>query len=416
MKGQMAGTVMMTTNNRSSQSGVALLIALFTLSTLAFLAVEIAFDPRLERAISNQNFRRTQAYYTAKSGIELSMLRILLYRKVLVQFGDQLKGQQKLTNMIWQFPFAWPIVPPKSVNRVESEEIGDAVSESLMGQNQGFTTSIESEGSKIDLNDLASPSEILQKVTRDQLISLFKNRADQDDDFADKLRNYDYETLVNNIKDWVDPDSESDNGGDESSPYSEINEENLPPNRSFRTLLEVRMVGGMDDEIFEFLSPSITVYGVKGINPNYADIKLLKSISEDITDEVAQEIINRRNDPERGPFADEEDFFGFLEAERVDTGKIEDEGIPLYYDAEYNFRIVSTGYSANVTRKITAIVYDFDTAKSRLIELLEKEDKDQDPDDKNPDDSGGTTATTTTTTTQPKPPKGKPNIVYWYET
>ncbi|MCB0394081.1 MAG: general secretion pathway protein GspK, partial [Bdellovibrionales bacterium] len=412
--------------SRKNQKGVALLVALFTITILTFLAVELSYDTSVEYVVSNNEYRRMKAYYAAKSGLELSLLRILLYRKVVAQFGENLKGQEELINKIWSFPFVWPIVPPDDINSVEKDQIKEAVGEALM--DSSYFTTISSEGSKLDLNDLASPSESLQKTTKDQLTKLLQDRADEDDEFGDFLRNYDYESLINNIKDWVDEDSVSDNGGDEGAAYSNIDtdsEVKLPPNREFRTLEEVRMVSGMDDRIYNFLLPRITVYGVKGINPNYADKALLKSINEDITDEVADEIIAHRNDPQKGPFSNKEAFFSFLESERVDTGAIEDSKIPLYFDTEYNFRIESVGTSGSVIKKIVAIVYDVDATAARLKELLPKDEKDGEDDGNGNGNGGGngggngatttTTTTNTTSTTKPPPPKGRPNVIYYYE-
>jgi general secretion pathway protein K len=396
------------------QSGLALLMAIFSITLLTFLAVELSYDTSVEYVVSNNEYRRVKAYYAAKSGLELSLLRILLYRKVISQFGENLKGQGDLVNKIWNFPFVWPPVPPDSLNIVETDQINAAVGESLMDTQ--YLATISSEGSKLDLNDLASPSESLRKTTRDQMLKIFQDRADQDDELGKFLQSYDFESLVNNIKDWVDEDSNAENGGDEGSAYTE-NEVKLPPNREFRTLEEVRMVSGMDDRVFEFLKPRITVYGIKGINPNYADQELLKSLSADITDEVAAEIIAHIKDPEKGPFPDKDSFFAFLEGEDVDTQALEDSKIPLYFDTEYNFRIESTGVSGSVTKKIIAIVYDVDAAANRLSDLIPK-DEEEDPED--PGDEGGTATTTTTTssvttTTKPKPPKGRPNIIYYYE-
>ena len=93
-----------------------------------------------------------------------------------------------------------------------------------------------------------------------------------------------------------------------------------------------------------------------------------------MTDEVIAEVLKRRDNPlEGGPFRDDKDFLGFLEGVGVDTTDFNKDGIPLFYNAPFNFRIISTGSFGNSTREVTLITYDFDSLKERFIKILEDE-------------------------------------------
>ncbi|MEQ1665422.1 MAG: hypothetical protein ABL927_08615, partial [Bdellovibrionales bacterium] len=87
------------------------------------------------------------------------------------------------------------------------------------------------------------------------------------------------------------------------------------------------------------------------------------------------------------------------------------------FDAEYNFRIISTGLSANIKREITAITYDIDNLTSRYAEILTTAEK-----DKAAADGGGSGDGTSGGATPPptkdkiKIPKGRPTVVFWQET
>jgi general secretion pathway protein K len=74
------------------------------------------------------------------------------------------------------------------------------------------------------------------------------------------------------------------------------------PNRPFKTMEELHMVAGMTDEIYEILTPQITLYGVKGINVNQAESDVLMSLFSNFdpeqAKEVVREILKRRNDPD----------------------------------------------------------------------------------------------------------------------
>ncbi len=407
---------------RHKQTGVALMISLFAVIVLSFIAVELSYDVSIEYIISNKEYHRLKAYYAAKAGVELSRLRIHIYKQAFAQLGQQLAGQQHLLDMIWNFPLVWPItsVLPAELGRVEREQIQDTVSESLMGSTQ-YTTQILSEGSKIDINDLASEIEALRDMTRMQLINIFDTNMENEESYGRTFPDYDYEQIVDNITDWVDRDQNGQKGGAESNLYSQIVVDNdirgdLPPNRPFRTLQEVKMVNGVTNKIYNLLAPHITVYGNKGINPNYAGTHLLKTLDARITDEVVAAIEERKSDPSQGLFQNAEDFFTFLDG-FIDTQSMRNKKIPFYFGSEYNFMIKSTGLSNNVQKDIIAIVYDVEATASNLSRA--KTNLQNNKANPNPTSASANTKqptnNNTTNTQQAKAPTGPPVIVYWYE-
>lgn len=410
------------------QRGVALIISLFAVMVLSFIAVELSYDVSIEYIISNKEYHRLRAYYAAKSGIELSRFRIHVYKQIARQFQGQLAGKQHLLDMIWRFPLVWPItsVLPEDLVRVEREQIQDVVNESLMGSVQ-YSTQISSEGSKIDLNDLASPAVGLSKVTRMQLEEIFAKSVEEETDFGRELSdsNINYEEIIDNITDWIDNDNAAQRGGDESQLYSDVIIQNeiegsLPPNRPFRTLQELKMVSGVSSKIYNFLAPHITVYGSKGINPNYTGPHLLRSLDPaNITDEVIALIEERKNDPSQGLFKDESDFFSFLRDLGINTQEIKNQNIPFYFGSEYNFMIKSTGISSHVQKDIIAIVYDIDAVASNLSKSIAQNPKAPTTTGATPGPTTNTTTTTvrsnTPTNARAQAPTGPPTIVYWYE-
>jgi len=282
---------------------------------MAFLAVELNFDTSVEYILSNKEYHRVKAYEAAKAGMELSLLRIQLFKNVTKQYGSQLKGQESILQMIWSLPFTWPPTIPEATSMVDKDQMNTAMSDSFMDAR--YVANISAEGSKIDINDLDSLSESLKKATKDQLLKVFVQKLETEDDaWAEKNKNYDYEELINNMKDWIDEDNISENGGDEKSRYPDADDDaTIPPNRPFQTMDELKMVDGMTDEVFNILLPLVTVYGSKGINVNQANTEILKSIDPIITDEVAAEVIKRRNDMDKGgPFKDEKELISFIGA------------------------------------------------------------------------------------------------------
>ncbi len=404
-----------------NKSGVALLIAITSIAIIAFIAVELSYDAASEYIIASQEINRIKARYAAKAGVEISLLRINIYHQAQAQFGQMLGSNKGLLDQIWSAPFIWPPILPPDANGVDKSNMQDAIKESLMDAT--FTSNIMSEGKKIDLTDLISPSQSLREITKQSLIRIFDNRMQKDDDFAKDHRDLRPEELVNNIIDWMDTDTISLNSGDESSLYSKIETDvKLPPNQPFKTLDELHMVAGITDEIFEILIPEVTIYGAKAIQVNHASKEILMSLAPSISEDVADKIIERRSGDE-GPFKDQETFLKFLSESGMNTEQIKDSLPPLVFDSESNFRIQSIGTYGRTSSEIVAIVYDFDKVKEKLTEAL-KSDKNKQQSG-NPNEDPNKPPPDPTKPNPPAPPepqqpatttpKGRPSVVYWTE-
>lgn len=93
------------------------------------------------------------------------------------------------------------------------------------------------------------------------------------------------ESIADKIADWIDSDAE------ESGMGSEIKTKNAP----LYSVDELLLIKGIDKASYEKLSPYVTVYGDGLININSAEKPVLASLSESMTDELAQKIIDYRN-------------------------------------------------------------------------------------------------------------------------
>jgi general secretion pathway protein K len=411
-----------------NERGIAMILAVFAMVLTIVIATEVAYETSVEYVAAANSLNRLKAYYAAKSGVELSLFRILLYKKAIATYGDQLKEKKSMLDPIWQFPMSWPPLGLDNLNAADKDNIAKIVKESTLDTQ--YTAVIEGEGGKIDINDLGSDIKTVSDGVRSQILQIFTSELENNKAFKNKYENFDFEELVNNIQDWVDEDNVSLNkSGDESLNYKlpdNAGNVTLPPNAPFKTLSELHMVHKMEDQFFNLLKDRVTVYGTKGINVNYAREEVLKSIDAQIKDEVLKKVLERRNDPKKGgPFLDEADFFNFLEGQGVRTDNLKKSKIPLLFDAEYNFRIISTGLSTNIKREITAVTYDIDNLTSRYAEILTTAENDKAAaagGGTGSGTSGGGTsggsggATPSPTKDKIKIPKGRPTVVFWQET
>lgn len=395
------------------------MIALFTVTILMVMAMEIVHQSSVEYMISSQQVNQVKAYYAAKSGVEISLLRLHIYKKAMAAFGAQIPDKSKL-DLIWSTPFAWPPPVPADLNAVDKDSVADSVKTSLMKST--YIANISAEGSKIDLNDLASPSERVRKATMKLISQVFTSRTEgenaADDPWAKEYRDYNFEELVNNMADWADADSDSIAGGAENRFYQQSEIPDLPPNRPFQSVKELYMIPGMTDAIYDVIAPRVTAYGSRAVNINFASKEILMALDSSINSEIADKIIESRTDPNRGPFKDLKDFVGFLaplgvpESVFINPQEPEKELLPLAFGTEFNFRVEAIGTAGKVTRKITALVYDPDQVKTRLVETIRAELPKDPPDTTKPPPDPNTPKPTPP---PPKNPTDRPTVVYWAE-
>jgi general secretion pathway protein K len=353
-----------------NQKGSAILFSVFLMSLLMFIALEISKDTVVEYQGSLNNVKRVQAYYAAKACTDLSLLRIKAYQQAARSIGKNLPDTSML-DIIWQFPLSWPLVAPAEISASTQSDVKKANNQSYFKHK--FSSQINSESSRIDINDLISPSEGIREKTRQQILDLFQAKLREQNAWSKKYYNYRFEDLINHITDWIDADRISLMGGDEGSHYQDMRSTYIPPNQPFKTIEELHMIKGMEDEIYEVLAPNLTLFGGKGININYADKSLLMALDPMITEQVATEIIKRRSDVNLGgPFKDEKDFFSFIGGYGVNTTNFNKDKVPLYFDFEINFNVSCMGLVGNIRREITTVVYDFQKVQARLKKNLDE--------------------------------------------
>ncbi|WP_413613297.1 general secretion pathway protein GspK [Bdellovibrio sp. HCB-110] len=400
-------------NNR----GIAMMIAIAAIMLIMYFSMELSYESSVEYIVNSQGLNRVKAYYAAKSGMQLSLLRIKIYQQAQDKFGAQL-GNSPLLDQIWKFPFAWPLPIADELSAVDKDNFKKIFKESSM--DSSYLVTIEDEGSKIDLNDLNSPSKSLQESTKKQLLNIFEQKKQEDEEFAREFSNVRFDELINNIADWMSSKVTSLNGGDKRAKYGELNQasqsEYYPPNRGFRTLAELHLVPGMTDAFYDLLEPRITIYGMKGINPNLASKDVLKSLDPGMTEEAVTAIIKRREtESEGGPFKCDQgggsaDFWNFVQQNTRVRLMGDPKDIPLTCDTVMNFKIKSTGEFAGATREITAIVMDLNKSATKTKSFVDQEKKSE-----NPDSTGNDKNKQQGAAPKDKIPKGPPRIVYWNE-
>lgn len=409
-------------DKRKNQKGVAIMMAVFFVALMSFVLFEISKETLYVSIVSSQDIHELKAYYAAKAGLEVSLLRIKAYQQVrsqLEQMGEAAANYTQRADILWQFPFVWPPVLPEEAGMVAQTQLTDALADTFLKKVQ-YAPLIEDMGAKININNLASPSKAVAEATKLQILEIFRRKLDEDRSLSDKYVINEIEDVLNHLTDWMDGDNESLKGGDESSYYSSLGERNLPPNLFFKTKEEMILVEGMTQEIYEILDANVTVMGNPAVNINQAESSVLLSLDPNMTPEIVEELIRRRQDPDHGPY-NEELFKAFVEEHFGSYAGFNPQKVPLAYSAVANFKIESTGSSGRISKTIEAYVFDQNALLDDMVESLKKKEEEEQGSNssynqaanENPNSApGGNPAAQNKNKTSRPLPKGPPNIVF----
>ncbi|ABB33583.1 General secretion pathway protein K [Geobacter metallireducens RCH3] len=109
------------------------------------------------------------------------------------------------------------------------------------------------------------------------------------------------EGISDAVADWVDADQDPRPDGAETPYYQALSAPYLPRNGPMQTFGELGLVRGFTPAIVQKLSPYATVYGADwAIDINTAPLPVLMALHDDMTEELARAIIERRR---QTPFA-----------------------------------------------------------------------------------------------------------------
>lgn len=287
-------------------SGVALVITLLILTLLLTIILEFNLGMRVE-ARAAANFRDDmKAYYLARSGITFAM--------ALLEEDSRTEAKYDSLDELWAQK-----IPPLPV--------GDGL----------VSVTITDEDSKINANKLAAG---FGAVTGDNMralmirfLDLFELRSD----------------LSDTIADWTDPDDIERPNGAESGYYEGLEEPYDARNRPLDSLLELRLIKGMEGDIFDRLKNMLTVQSDPWINVNTASKQVLMSLSDEMNGDIADEIMAFRTET---PFQTKVDVKNNISiSEHVYTD------ISKFIDVKSNYFSITSAGEVNQNKKtINAVV------------------------------------------------------------
>ncbi len=234
--------------------GIALVITLLVLTLLIVLILEFNSGMRVE-ARAAANFRDDiKAYYLAKSGVTFA----------IAVLEDDDKTDQNFDALNENWAQKLPPIP-----------FGD-----------GFVTvEITDENSRINVNKMSTGFGSVNSDNMRALMGRFLKQFELEEDIA------------NAIADWTDQDDfERMPGGAESNYYGGLEDSYEAKNKPFDSLQELRLVKGLEGETYNKLHKFLTVHSDGWINVNTAGKEVLMSLSDNLAEEIADQIIAFRGE------------------------------------------------------------------------------------------------------------------------
>jgi type II secretory pathway component PulK len=314
---------------RSTQ-GAALLTVLIAMMIISIVLLEFQYTSMVERKLAYNELNQLQAYYLAKSGVRVGLLRLSLYGRA--KKDPNLKKTTGIDvnpflEMLWSLPL--PAFPPekdglKKLLKEDKDAAEKTLAETKVSDGQ-FSQVITTESAKLNLNFLqfpansppdarslfTPPATSLAQSVAIELTNLIDNFLKESEDPFKEYGNLKPEEVVGDIIDWVNPGTARLMGGGKDSFYEQQNPPYKAKRNRFYTLEELRLVKGMDEHLYNKLKPHVTVYSYDGkVNINNCSTTMLKALYKDFTDDDLKRITEEKN--KWGGWTSEKQFVDFI--------------------------------------------------------------------------------------------------------
>lgn len=316
---------------KMNEKGAALITVLVAMLIIAIMILEFQYAAIVERQLAYNDLNQLQAYYLAKAGARVGLLRVDLYARAQKESGNLAKNFggvniKPFLEMIWQLPVpAFP--PPKNalnkLLKADKDAAEKVLSETQITDGQ-YSHVITNESAKINLNYLQVPAGTTQRPDFRppvnslfehigvMLVTLLENFLRDSEDPYQEFGNLRPDELVYDIMDWVSPGDVRLAGGTKDSFYDQQTPPYKAKRHRFYTLDELKMVRGIDDHLFEKLKPYITVYSYDGkVNINLASSTVIKALYKDLSDDDITKM-NEEKARRGGAWTTEQEFADYI--------------------------------------------------------------------------------------------------------
>lgn len=269
------------TNDRR---GVAMLIVLTTVAILGAFSTEFSYNMRVSVRQAGNMRREVQAYYNARSAMEIARAVIFAQQKFQTMLGPMAGNMGNLE--LWRYACDFARIFATGEVKFLGATLFSLKDQEGIGVDEGsFSCKIEPEDGKIKVSRVGTVEE--KSAIFRQLYAVLRRYFG-----IDSMETKDQEAvdLILNIIDWADADdTRSDidetgkiiegtagEGGAGSGDYSRYGYKarNAKPDSNE----ELRLIEGMTDELYCDVGKELTIYDTENLNVNTANIEVIKAL------------------------------------------------------------------------------------------------------------------------------------------
>jgi len=235
------------------ENGIALMLTLWVMVFLTIVATQFALSAKTEVRVVGNYVEEVKCYYLAKAGIALAIAEISNPDNKF----SYIDGKSRLM-------FGRAGKKDAALNVDSKESTVDPNKDNMAFGGGHITYKIEDEGGKIPINILAKNRDV-KKISSLLALAGVKEGGGMD-------------TLAESIIDWVDNDDLHLLNGAENDYYRSLDPPYDCKNGPIDIFEEMLLIQGMTREIFEKLTPLISVFSntSKDFNPNTASCEIYK--------------------------------------------------------------------------------------------------------------------------------------------
>jgi len=268
-------------------------MAITVLMLLTIVVSELSYVARVRYIIANHQRDEAQAYWLARSGINIYVLVLAADRQLgkninlaEMGFGTQATLWQEIHTISSGI---MRMLLGSGSSGLDEEDIAafqqtGQISDEIVAQSRegtsvfsdrnfldfegDFHANVTDNESRLDVNQLGEEEGPIQDSPTAQLIYALMSGEQNDEWFQD--RNIERWELIGNLRDWVDADNviSSGSGGYEDDLYNALEPPYLAKNQKFDTLEEIRLVDGWQDEVYEKYGTLLTIWSNGNFNLN----------------------------------------------------------------------------------------------------------------------------------------------------
>jgi general secretion pathway protein K len=269
-----------------NERGAALLIVMVMVALMAAFSVEFSYNTRVNLRMAGNLEKEVQAYYHARSAVEIT--RMVIRGQAMV---DQMLGMaaQFMPNIkkqnIEMYNFAPKFVEIYNTGKVDlfGQDLFDLSGQTGIGVKKGaMEVTVDGEDGRANVNQVESVQS--KRALFQHLFGFLQGPKPEGVGLTEEDK--ERAELILNIIDWVDSDEVktdidqngnfSATGGPEDGAYARYDYNSK--NAKMDSIDELRFIDGMDDETFCKIRDKVTVYATEKLNVNTADIGLLKAV------------------------------------------------------------------------------------------------------------------------------------------